>query len=576
MSTKSVRRLAAILAADVVGFSRMMGEDEARTLDALRLLRDEVVTPAVASYGGHIVKGLGDGWLVSFDSAAEAVQCAFTVQDKLSANASMTLRVGVHLGDVTFQDEDIFGDGVNVSARLEALAAPGGLAISDTVWSSLDGTLRSRFDDMGPLNLKNIPRPVRVWAWGDITELEASLTQSNLEAAGSPSIAITPFAAAGDNADHLSLAEAISEDLETELSRFRWLEVKQRGDLTAARYVLGGSIRGAGQRLRVTAHLTFSKNGRRLWSDKWDRTTEDIFAVQDELTAAVVASVSPAIDSHEKSLLEERPITTLNARELCLRANAILSTGRIEALDEAQSVIERAVALEPKNFGALTQKALIAYRKACSGAWPPREQLLLGLNATREALKLDPRNAEAYGVVSAIYAMLGETGRALDAADRLARLNPNAWGAPHGRSVALAFAPPDWVTDPSKHPQDLLDAAELTLRLAPSSAYRSGHLFFKGLGVLMQDEASDLAEAIAELDRAGTEPGASWWPSIFAALAELRRGDEAAAQVRVREARRMFPALSLPSIEALFGGTYIGTRWRSEIERLPSVGLPRD
>ena len=457
-----------------------------------------------------------------------------------------------------------------------AVTGVGGLAISDTVWSSLDGTLRSHFTDVGPLTLKNIASPVRVWAQGDIAAIKAKAGQGEPGAAGVASLSIAPFSTAGDNPDHLALAEAITEDLETELSRFRWLEVMQRGEETGARYLLSGSVRGMGQRVRLTAHLTYSPNGRRLWSDKWDRATDDIFAVQDELVSIVVASVSPEIDVHEKSLIEERPIGSLNARELSLRANAILSTGRPEALDEAESVIEQAIALDPKNVEALVQKGLVAYRKACSAVWPPREQLLIGLDSLREALKLDPRNAVVYGVLSVTYAMLGETSRALDAADRIEKLNPNAWGAPHGRSVALAFAPSDWVADPVKHPQALLEQADLTLRLAPASSYRSGHLFFRGLGLLMRDETGDLAEAIAELDRSATEPGASWWPSIFIALAELRRGDEEAAKARIGEARKACPGLSLPSIEALFGGSYVGVRWAAEIQRLPSVGLTRD
>ena len=572
----SVRRLSAILAADVVGYSRMMGEDETRTLGALRRLRDETLSPAVAAHGGRIVKGLGDGWLVSFDSAAAAVQCAASVQGGLTADAPMCLRIGVHIGDVTFEDGDVYGDGVNVAARLESLAAPGGVAISDTVWSSLDGTLRSRFTDFGPQHLKNIASPVRVWALGGAEIINESSAHGSSDAASSTSISIAPFVTSSHDADHLALAEGISEDLATELSRFRWLDVVQREDDSRARYELGGAVRGSGQRVRLTAHLTYAPNGRRLWSERWDRTSDDIFVVQDELAAAVVACVSPEIDANEKSLVGARPVHTLTARELSLRTNSFLSTGEIDDFDEAETLITRAISLEPGNADAHAQKALVAYRKACSGAWPPREQLDVGLEAAREALRLDPRLASGYGVISVIFAMRGDTDRALDAADRIASLNPNAWGASHGRCVALAFAPPDWVTDPQANAEALLDHAEATLSMAPTSAYRSGHLFYKGLAILMRDEASDLANAVTALDLSATEPGASWWPSLFLALAELRRGREASAQERVYEARKKLAALSLPAVKTLFDRTYVGARLRDEFDHLPEIGLPRD
>jgi len=290
MEQGSVRRLSAILAADVVRYSRMMGEDETRTLDTLRRLRDETLAPAVEDHGGRIVKGLGDGWLVSFDSAAEAVLCATSVQDLLTENAPMRLRIGVHIGDVTFEDGDVYGDGVNVAARLEAIAAPGGVAISDSVWSSLDGRLRSRFTDCGPQHLKNIASPVRTWALDGLEIINDGSARGSSDAAGSVSISIAPFASSSGDADHLALAEGISEDLETELSRFRWLEVVERADDAKTRYVLGGAVRGSGQRVRLTAHLTYVPDGRRLWSERWDRTCDDLFAVQDELAVNVVAS----------------------------------------------------------------------------------------------------------------------------------------------------------------------------------------------------------------------------------------------------------------------------------------------
>ncbi len=576
MEKSSPRRLSAILAADVVGYSRMMGEDETRTLDALRRLRDETLSPSVAAHGGRIVKGLGDGWLVSFESADAAVQCAVAVQDSLTADETMRLRMGIHIGDVIFEDEDIYGDGVNVAARLEALAAPGGLAISDTVWSSLDGKLRSRFTDFGPQHLKNIASPVRIWALAGAQIIRGGSANGGSGTESPASISISPFVTSSRDADQIALAEGISEDLETELSRFRWLDVVQHEGDVRARYVLGGTVRGSGQRVRFTAHLTYVHNGRRLWSERWDRTYDDIFAIQDELAAAVVARVSPVVDAHEKSLVEARPIQTLTARELSLRTNTILSTGTIDDFDEADALIERAISLEPENADSHAQMALVAYRKACSGAWPPLEQLDVGLEAAREALRLDPRLASGYGVLSVIYAMQGDTDRALDASDRIVNLNPNAWGAPHGRSVALAFAPANWVTDPQAHAKALLAHAEATLSMAPISSYRSGHLFYRGLAILMRDEASDLTSAINALDLSATEPGASWWPSLFVALAELRRGNDASARERVREAREKFAALSLPAVKALFDHTYIGSRLHFEIDQLPDIGLPRD
>ncbi len=575
MNSGTVRRLSAILAADVVGYSRMMGEDEARTLHALRRLRDETLAPAVAVNGGRIVKGLGDGWLVAFDSSAAAVLCATSVQDSLREDAPMRLRIGIHIGDVTFEDGDIYGDGVNVAARLEAIATPGGVAISEMVWSSLDGTLRSRFTDCGPQQLKNIASAVRVWAQGGIATLQDHSAPPRSGEAKRISLAIAAFSTSTGDADQLALAEGIAEDLETELSRFRWLDVSRPEDNARARYVLGGAVRGSGQRVRLTAHLTYAPTGRRFWSERWDRTVDDIFAVQDELAIAIVACVSPEIDAHEKSLIEARPVHALSAQELGLRANAILSIGELDGFDQAEALVARAIMLEPDNPQAHTQKALIAYRKACSGAWPPREQLQIALEAAREALRFDQRMASAYGMLSVVHAMLGETDRALDAADRIASLNPNAWGAPHGRSVALSFAPPDWVTAPQAHAAALIEQADVTLRLAPRSAYRSGHLFFKGLGLLLRDEDTDLADAINALDRSATEPGASWWPSLFVALAELRRGRELQARERIREARQRYDDLSLQAVDALFCRTFLATRWRDTFDRLPDLGLPR-
>lgn len=569
-------RLVSILAADVVGYSRMMHEDHARTLFELRRIRDELVEPSIVRHHGGVVKRLGDGWLASFDRAAEAVRCAAAIQDDMAAGSSMRLRIGVHVGHVTFEDEDIFGDGVNIAARLEALAAPGGVAISDAVWSGVDQALRRDFDDAGPRTLKNIAGPVRVWARGGLSAaLEAPAD------GGLASIVVEPFATAGRDLEQVALAEGVCADLETELSRFRWLRVVSHAESAAegrprVRYVLGGAVRGAGSRWRVTAHLTSALDGRRLWSERFDRDAGDVFALQDELASTLVSHVCPVIDSHEKALARMRPVECLTAAELSLRTNEILSSGRIEAFEEAGALMARAVALEPHDAQAKVQASLVGYSRAMSGAWPARASLKNALEHAREAVRLDPRLANGYVMLSAIQGALGETDRSLDAAAQASTLNPNAWGAPHGRSIAYAFATPEWAAERDPHAARLLENAEATLRMAPSSAYRPGHLFYLGLGLMMRGGDGDLTDAIAALDRSAAAAGATWRPSLFAALAELRRGDADAAAARVGEARNALAGLSLTAVEGLFGASRIWRLWRPELALLADCGLPID
>lgn len=571
------RRLAAILAADIVGYSRMMSDDEAATLAVLRRLHEDLVEPVVANHSGLIFKRLGDGWLVRFASALDAVRCAIAIQDALADQPSARMRIGVHVGDVTHLDGDYYGDGVNVASRLEGLAVPGGIAISDAVRSSLDGTLRPEFVDSGPRALKNIAGEVRVWARaGRHDPIEAASARASEAAGGATSVAVAAFEAQNQSPDLDSLAEGIGDDLATELSRFRWLHVVGGGNGTAARYKLGGTVRAAGQRVRITAHLTHAGAGRRVWSERWDRDASDLLAVQDELASIIVSAVCTEIDAHEKSLVQSRPVESLSAHELSLRANQILSTGEIDLLDEAEALMTRAIAMEPANPQGYVQQALVSYHKMNSGGWPPQEAGQAALDMTRKAVALEPRLANGYGLMAAIYGVLGQTRRALDAADRTAELNPNAWGAPHGRAIAYAFAPADWVVDPPAHAEALLAHARETLRMAPNTAYRSGHRFYLGLGLLMRDAAGDLSEAIAELDRSASHAGASWWPSLFLALAELRRQREDAARQRVADARRVFPALTRASVERLFHARHVAKVWEVELARLTDVGLARD
>ena len=292
------RKLAAILAADVVGYSRLIAEDEARTLDALRALRRELFEPLVAEHRGEVVKRMGDGWLVSFASVVDAAQCAIQVQERLSGHDRIKLRIGVHLGDIVHEDEDIYGDGVNIASRLQEVAEPGGLLISGTAYESVIGRLDSEFREAGEHSLKNISRPIRAWQWIGHQQIDQPMTTtaSSSLLSDKPSIAVLPFVNMSNDPDQEFLADGIAEDLTTALSRFRSLFVIARtstfsykgqqikADQVAAelgvRYLIEGSVRKGGNRVRVVSRVIDTQTGANFASDRIDGNLDDIFELQ--------------------------------------------------------------------------------------------------------------------------------------------------------------------------------------------------------------------------------------------------------------------------------------------------------
>ncbi len=297
------RRLAAILAADVIGYSKLMSEDQDGTLAALRRLRSEVFAPAVASKRGKIIKSMGDGWLVAFDSAEDAVTCAMHVQDRLTTDPAVKLRIGVHTGDVVHQDEDVFGDGVNIAARLEEISPHGGVAISDAVWGALDGTLKPSFDDQGEKTLKNIAHPVRVWArGGDV----AGAAYGGKPPVGFPRLSIIPIETSSDDDEIQELAAAITSDLEAFLGTSQWIDANISTTPVANSYVATGALRNRGDRLRLEISLTAS-NGERLWGEKYDGLLSDSFDWQDETSQTVATYIFGQLLDREELAIENTP-----------------------------------------------------------------------------------------------------------------------------------------------------------------------------------------------------------------------------------------------------------------------------
>ena len=324
MATERVeRRLAAILAADVAGYSRLIGADEEGTLARLKARRRELIDPKIAEHRGRIVKTTGDGLLVEFASVVDALHCATEVQAAMGernatapADSRIEFRIGIHQGDIVVEDGDIFGDGVNIAARLESLAEPGGICVSARVQEDAAGKLDITFEDIGEQQLKNIARSVRVFRVSPRRATPPSAQPAALPLPDKPSVAVLPFTNMSRDPDQEFFADGIAEDVITALSRYpslfviarnssftykgRAVDVKQVGRDLGVRYVLEGSLRKSGNRIRVSAQLVDAETGKHLWAERYDRNLADIFAVQDEITEAVTIAIAPAIADAEQ------------------------------------------------------------------------------------------------------------------------------------------------------------------------------------------------------------------------------------------------------------------------------------
>jgi adenylate cyclase len=301
------RRLAAIMSADVAGYSKLMGADESGTLAALKALRADIFAPQVAAHKGRVVKLMGDGALVEFPSIVKAVDCAVAVQ-RAMAEQTIKLRIGINLGDIIIEGSDIYGDGVNVAARIQEAAAPGGVALSGSAHDQVAGKVEAGFTDGGEQDLKNIARPVRVWHWSDGAVAGGA---KPLALPNKPSIAVLPFDNMSGDPDQAYFADGITEDIITALSRSPWLfiiarnstftykgknvDVKRVAHELGVRYVLEGSVRKAGNRIRVTALLIDGTTGGHVWSERYDGELADVFDLQDEITRNVVASIQTQV-----------------------------------------------------------------------------------------------------------------------------------------------------------------------------------------------------------------------------------------------------------------------------------------
>lgn len=340
------RKLAAILAADIVGYSALLGADQDGTLAALRSFRTEIFGPTVAGHHGKIIKSMGDGWLVEFGSAVEAVNCAIQFQDRLAGHPLIVLRIGVHIGDVVHEDDDIFGDGVNVAARLEAWAEPCGIAISDAAYSSLDGTLTPSFDDAGQQTLKNISRPVRIWT-KTATSVAATVQTERGLSTGYSHLSIIPVATSDDRADVQELADGLTGDLDEILAAARFLMVAVREQPRSNDYVLKIALRARGGRLRLEARL-FDPTGKQIWAIKLDGDLADSFDWQDATSEAISRDVITRMLDAESDRLAHIPLANRTAEECLVQGFIQIRSGDERGMEDSISNYMLALEKDPE------------------------------------------------------------------------------------------------------------------------------------------------------------------------------------------------------------------------------------
>jgi adenylate cyclase len=456
------RRLAAILAADVVGFSRLMGADEAATLAALNRYREVLLDPKIAEHKGRVVKRTGDGVLVEFPSVVNAVACAAEIQRgmaeenaKVPEERRIELRVGVNLGDVIVEDDDIFGDGVNVAARLEGIARPGGIAISATVRDHIGNRLGIAFEDMGEQALKNIERPVRVFS----ILLDGPLSRPSLAAPKAavdarPSIAVLPFTNMSGDSDQEYFADGITEDLITDLSKVSGLSVIARNSVFAykgravdtqavsrrfhASHILEGSVRKAGQRVRINAQLIDGRDGTHLWADRYDRELTDIFAIQDEITKTIVEQLKVTLRPKEKRAIETAPTQSVNAYDYYLQGRHLFHLHTQAHVLVAQRWFKKALELDPgyaRAYAGLAYCCWFLYLNDHAGT--SVDDIF---EASAKAVQLDPDLAEGRAAHGIALHYLGRYPEAVVEFERAIAIDPPLFEAYYFYAIAARDA----------------------------------------------------------------------------------------------------------------------------------------
>jgi adenylate cyclase len=480
------RRLAAILAADVVGFSAMMERAEEATYTEINRLRQEVIAPSLARHQGRLIKSTGDGVLAEFASPLAAAKCAMEIQQRLSSSPDgIRLRIGLNLGDVIVQEDgDVYGEGINIAARLEGLADPGGILVSAKVHDEIAGKLDAAFEDRGERQLKNISRPIRTYALASSSGWPNSAVSKAVQSAGEPplpdkpSIAVLPFQNMSGDPEQEYFADGMVEDIITALSRFNSLfviarnssftykgkavDIKKVGRELGVRYVLEGSVRKAGGRVRITGQLIEAATGTHLWADKIDGDLDDVFELQDRITADVVSSIAPKIEQAEIERVKQKPTNTTDSYDSYLRGTALHNRGRFA---EARSLFKKAVEQDSGHAAAYAMAAFTYLAaQAQKGVMTTPEMRADALRDANAALRLTNDDAFVLARCANVLTYLGpEYDRGASLVERAVALNPN---------LSAAWLARCWISVMRAEPERGIESFEKMMRLSPLDPLR--------------------------------------------------------------------------------------------------------
>ena len=548
------RRLAAILVADVVGYSKLIQLDEASTLTRMKEIWAEIFAPTVEGNRGRIFKTTGDGALAEFASAVNAVECSVALQKALQTKNAETdneppieFRIGINLGDIIIEGSDVLGDGVNVAARLEAAAPVGGVLISDNVHSQIRGKVGVTFIDAGEINLKNISGSYRVWRWdGEIAHSNATT-----KARQRLSIAVLPFTNMSSDPEQEFLADGLSEDVITGLSKIRWflviarnstftykgkaVAVKSVAKELGVRYVLEGSVRRAGNRIRVTAQLIDALTDTHVWAENYDRELQDIFDLQDEITRTIVGRVEPEMAAAEREKAISRRTENLDAWECYQRGLWNMWDYSRENHQKALELLSRATELDPK-FSTAYGYLCYAYYEGVVMGWPddPEHDLELGMAAARRALQVDDKDPVGYFAIGRIHMMQGNHDASVAALRRAIELNPSFSQAHHGLGMSLTLA---------GQLVEAREAEERVERLSPRDPILWATTVTHALADVL---AGDTEAALTWVEKTMQLPRTTgYWPHAVKAAALVQAGRVDEARDAVQSALEELPKLSI-------------------------------